>query len=189
MRKLYGPAAKPAGNAYSITGYVNPIRNALKRSFEPSEIPFVTRLNAYVKYTQIIRNQMTLTVKLYSNVADDALLNTMIDICGDIYNVGISMVEEYYEKTKKHMAKALLQKNLARLRHITPEWEIINSQVVQQIADRIMAAYKLFFTNLRKKKEGAKLKCSPPKHKKLSKYKSMTFSRPDSGSREKASSI
>ena len=137
-------------NTYSITGYVNPSGNALKRSYEPSEIPFITRLNATVKYTQIIRNQMTLSAKLYSNATDDALLNTMIDICGDIYNVGLSIVEDYYEKTKKHMDKALLQKYLARLRNITPEWEFVNSQVVQQIADRIMAAYKLFFTNLKK---------------------------------------
>lgn len=187
MKKTYGPAEKPAVNTYSITGYVNPLGNALKRSYEPSEIPFITRLNAAVKYTQIIRNQMTLSVKLYSNAADDALLNTMIDICGDIYNVGLSIVEDYYEKTKKHMDKALLQKYLARLRNITPEWEFVNSQVVQQIADRIMAAYKLFFTNLKKKKNGAKLKCSPPKHKKLIKYRSMTFKQ--TGYRFKGKSI
>lgn len=145
-----------------------------RRNWNPADIPFEHKLGKLQGQYLFERKQCTLTVKL-RNDEDFAFLNVRIDICGAIWNAGCTLMREYYINTKKTMTKGMLYSQLAEMRKHTPSWQLVYSQTVQQIADRILAGYELFFTNIEKKKNGAKLKCSPPKCRKIRKQKSMTF--------------
>ena len=187
---VYSVQKKPKGN-YSIINHKHPerlfvlltprftrvstaIRKASSVNREPSAIAFRQKLGKLEMEYLYERKQCTLTVKL-RNDDDFAFLNVRIDICGAIWNAGCTIMREYYKNTGKTMTKAMLYSQLGEMRKHTPSWQLVYSQTVQQIADRILAGYELFFTNIEKKKNGAKLKCSPPKCHKIRKQKSMTF--------------
>ena len=141
---------------------------------DPRDIPFSQKLGVCSREYLIGRKQHTLGVKLRKD-DDFSFLNVRIDICGAIWNAGCTIMREYYKNTGKTMSKGMLYGQLGQMRKHTPSWSLVYFQVLQQIADRILAAYELFFTNAKKKRNGAKLKCSPPKCHKVSKQRSMTF--------------
>ncbi len=68
----------------------------------------------------------------------------------------------------KHLNCAKLQKHIAKLRNHNPLWQLVGSQAVQDICQRIEKAYQLFFKH---HKKGVK----PPGFKKVKKYKSFTL--------------
>jgi putative transposase len=68
----------------------------------------------------------------------------------------------------KHLNCARLQKHIAKLRKRNPFWQLVGSQAVQDICQRIDKAYQLFFKH---HKKGVK----PPGFKKVKKYKSFTL--------------
>lgn len=68
----------------------------------------------------------------------------------------------------KHLNCAKLQKHIAKLRKRNPFWQLVGSQAVQDICQRIEKAYQLFFKH---HKKGVK----PPGFKKIKKYKSFTL--------------
>jgi putative transposase len=63
----------------------------------------------------------------------------------------------------KHLAKL---KKLAKYDH----WNLVGSQAIQDICERIERSYQLFFSNLKQK-----IKASPPSFKKVKKYSSFTL--------------
>lgn len=69
---------------------------------------------------------------------------------------------------KKHLNKYHLMKHIAKLRKKIPYWQIVGSQAVQNICDRIQKAYELFF---KFSKRGVR----PPSFCKSKKYKSFTL--------------
>ncbi|GAB4198506.1 MAG: RNA-guided endonuclease TnpB family protein [Coleofasciculaceae cyanobacterium] len=68
----------------------------------------------------------------------------------------------------KHLNCAKLQKHIAKLRKGNSFWQLVGSQSVQDICQRIDKAYQLFFKH---HKKGVK----PPGFKKVKKYKSFTL--------------
>ncbi len=68
----------------------------------------------------------------------------------------------------KHLNCNKLQKHIAKLRKQKPFWQLVGSQAVQDICQRIDKAYKLFFKHHSK---GVR----PPNFKKVKKYKSFTL--------------
>jgi putative transposase len=68
----------------------------------------------------------------------------------------------------KHLNCAKLQKHIAKLRKRRSLWQLVGSQAVQDICQRIEKAYQLFF-----KHSGKGVK--PPGFKKVRKYKSFTL--------------
>ena len=113
----------------------------------------------------------TLTVKLYGS-DDFGYLSDMINIAGIIYNTALTIIQDHYTETGKLMDKYELQKQLRGLRNVDENhhWRYVGSQAVQEITDRIYRAYRLFFTNREKG-----VKCSPPRRRKVKKYKSVTY--------------
>jgi len=73
---------------------------------------------------------------------------------------------------KKHIHVYTLQKHLTKLKKLSKysHWYNLNSQAIQDIAERIDRGYKLFFQNLKKD-----IRTSPPGFKKRCKYKSFTL--------------
>jgi putative transposase len=68
----------------------------------------------------------------------------------------------------KHLNSARFQKHIAKLRKRNSFWQLVGSQAVQDICQRIDKAYQLFF---KYHKKGVK----PPGFKKVKKYKSFTL--------------
>ena len=67
-----------------------------------------------------------------------------------------------------------LQKHITKLKKLNKykHWNLVPSQAIQNITERINESYKKFFVYVKKRKG---LKCSPPKFKKRSHYKSFTL--------------
>lgn len=113
----------------------------------------------------------TYKYKLYRNKKNKHL-HQQIDISGIVFNHCIALHKRYYRRYKKYLNVYALQKHIAKLKK-RPKyafWNLVGSQAIQDICQRIDKAYKLFFRNL---EHG--IKTSPPGFKKVKKYKSFTL--------------
>jgi putative transposase len=99
-------------------------------------------------------------------------LHNQISLAGEIYNHCIALHKRYYRMSKKSLNAYSLQKHLTKLkkRERYSHWNQLGSQAIQDIADRIDKAYKLFFRN---QKLG--IKSGTPNFKKRRNYKSFTL--------------
>ncbi len=109
----------------------------------------------------------TLKFKLYKHKRNRYLKRT-INAAGVIYNHCIALHRRYYRMWGKHLNCAKLQAHIAKLRKRNLFWQMVGSQAVQDICQRIEKAYQLFFKH---HKQGVK----PPGFKKVKKYKSFTL--------------
>ena len=124
----------------------------------------------------------TYKFKLYQHKRNKHL-HRSINAASNIYNHCIALHKRYYRRFGKHLNKNKLQKHIAKLRNKnTPRtslsgnpsrrgleyWQLVNSQAVQDITDRIERAYQLFFKH---HKKGVR----PPNFRKRIKYKSFTL--------------
>jgi len=113
----------------------------------------------------------TLKFKMYRN-DKNALLHQRIDVAGIIWNHCVAIHRAYYRLTGKHLNRYALMRHITKLKR-RPKfefWKIVGSQAIQNIVERIDRAYTLFFNNLKRH-----IKTSPPKFKKVKKYKSFTL--------------
>jgi putative transposase len=99
-------------------------------------------------------------------------LHNQISLAGEIYNHCVALHKRYYRMSKKSLNAYSLQKHLTKLkkRERYSHWNQLGSQAIQDIADRIDKAYKLFFRN---QKHG--IKSGIPNFKKRRNYKSFTL--------------
>lgn len=99
-------------------------------------------------------------------------LHRQIKISGCIYNHCIALHKRYYRMFGKSLNAYRLQKHLTKLKAHEKYafWNLVGSQAIQDIAQRIDKGYKLFFRNLKHK-----VKTAPPSFKKVKKYKSFTL--------------
>jgi putative transposase len=109
----------------------------------------------------------TLKFKLYQHKRNRHLKRS-INAAGVIYNKCIALHKRYYRMWKKHLSCAKLQSHIAKLRKRSPFWQLVGSQAVQDICQRIEKAYQLFFKH---HKQGVR----PPGFKKVRRYKSFTL--------------
>ncbi len=113
----------------------------------------------------------TYRFKLYKSERNEKL-NKQINAAGLIFNHCIALHKRYYKIFGKYLNKNQLQKHLVKIKKI-PKFSYIKeigSQAVQDITDRIDRAFQLFFSNLKRK-----VRCSPPKFKKVERYRSFTL--------------
>lgn len=109
----------------------------------------------------------TLKFKLYQHKRN-RLLKRSINAAGVIYNHCIALHKRYYRMWGKHLNCAKLQAHIAKLRKRQEFWQLVGSQAVQDICQRIERAYQLFFKH---HKKGVRT----PNFKKVRKYKSFTL--------------
>lgn len=109
----------------------------------------------------------TLKFKLYQHKRNRHLKRA-INAAGVIYNHCIALHKRYYRVWGKHLSCAKLQSHIAKLRKRKPFWQLVGSQAVQDICQRIDKAYQLFFKH---HKAGVR----PPGFKKVRRYKSFTL--------------
>lgn len=109
----------------------------------------------------------TYQFKLYQDKRNKHL-HSAINAASNIYNYCIALHKRYYRLFGKHLNKNKLQKHIAKLRNKNEYWQLVGSQAVQDITDRIERAYQLFFKH---NKRGVR----PPNFRKRIKYKSFTL--------------
>ena len=113
----------------------------------------------------------TFCFKLYK-AAHNFKLHRQINAAGLTYNHCIKLHKRYYKLFGKFLNPNKLKKHLTKLKKI-PKFSYLlefGSQAVQDVAERINRAFELFFGNLKRK-----VRCSPPKFKKVRRYKSFTL--------------
>jgi putative transposase len=99
-------------------------------------------------------------------------LQQQIDIAGLIYNHCIALHRRYYRLTGKSLSQYNLMRHITKLKKLPryAHWNLVGSQAIQEIVQRIDRAYKLFFGNLKRK-----VKTAPLGFKKVKKYSSFTL--------------
>ncbi len=126
----------------------------------------------------------TYQFKLYQHKRNKHL-HRMINAASNIYNHCIALHKRYYRLSGKHLNKNKLMKHIAKLRNKNEYWQLVGSQAVQDIIQRIDRAYQLSLGALslasyadagshrffKHHKQGVK----PPNFRKKIKYKSITL--------------
>ena len=113
----------------------------------------------------------TFCFKLYKSKLNDKL-HKQINATALTFNHCIKLHKRYYKLFGKYLHKFTLMKHLTKLKKI-PKFSYLSeygSQAVQDVAERINRAFELFFANVKRK-----VRCSPPKFKKVRSYKSFTL--------------
>jgi len=113
----------------------------------------------------------TYCFKLYQSKKNKCLHRT-INVAGVVYNHCIALHRRYYRLYGKSLGLYRLQKHITKLKR-RPKyafWNTVGSQAIQNIAERIDRAYRLFFRN---RKSG--IRTAPPSFQKVKKYKSFTL--------------
>lgn len=113
----------------------------------------------------------TYKFKLYNHKRNRKLKRS-INIAAMIYNHCIALHKRYYRLFGKSLNANALMKHLTKLKKLPnyDYWNLLGSQAIQDIVQRIDKAYKLFFRNL-----AHGIKSAPPSFKKVKKYKSFTL--------------
>lgn len=113
----------------------------------------------------------TYKFKLYRS-KKNKYLHQQINVAGLIYNHCIALHRRYYKLTGKSLNSYALMKHITKLKKLPKykHWNLVGSQAIQDIIQRIDKAYKLFFGNLKRK-----VRTSPPGFKKVKKYTSFTL--------------
>ena len=128
---------------------------------------FLSHLLFFFCLYDIIIDMKTLKFKLYEHKRNRYLKRT-INAAGVIYNHCIALHKRYYRMWGKHLKSSKLQSHIAKRRKCNPFWQLVGSQAVQDICQRIDKGYQLFFKH---NKKGVR----PPLIKKVKKYKSFTL--------------
>lgn len=113
----------------------------------------------------------TYVFKLY-HAKRNRRLHQTIDVAGCIWNHLIALHRRYYRRYRKSLNVVRLQLHITKLKRTKrfAFWNSLGSQAIQDVAQRIDRAYKLFFRNL---KHG--IKTSPPNFRAVKKYRSFTL--------------
>ena len=113
----------------------------------------------------------TYTFKLY-HAKRNRRLHQTINVAGCIWNHLIALHRRYYRRYQKSLNAFRIQLHITKLKRTKrfAFWNKLGSQAIQDVAQRIDRAYKLFFRNL---KHG--LKTAPPNFRAVKKYRSFTL--------------
>ena len=113
----------------------------------------------------------TFCFKLYKSERN-VKLHQQINTAGLTYNHCIALHNHYYKLFGKYLNPNKLKKHLTKLKKL-PKFSYLlefGSQAVQDVVERIDRDFELFFGNV---KRG--VRCSPPKFKKVRRYRSFTI--------------
>src|SRR5687767_3616747 len=104
---------------------------------------------------QIVR---TYKYKLYRQ-KKNRHLHQQIDIAALVYNHCIALHRRYHKLTGKSLSQYDLMRHITKLKKLPKyaHWNLVGSQAIQDIVQRIDKAYRLFFGNLKRK-----VKTAPP---------------------------
>ena len=111
--------------------------------------------------------------RLYPSKKHLGRLNTQLALCQELYNLLLQKCRERYKNEKKAMSKAELCRLIKEVKNSDPRFDQIYSQVLQNISDRLIKAYRNFFRRVKEKKSGKKIQVGFPRFKNF--YRSATY--------------
>jgi transposase len=97
------------------------------------------------------------------------VLKTQLEVACKLYNALLHLEQEEYRKNKHSMSRNELRQLALDLRMRNPEFQVLHSQVAQQVAERFYQARQRFFDRL----------VNYPREKKPHRYLSLVY--PQSG--------
>jgi putative transposase len=115
----------------------------------------------------------TYKYRLYTSKRDKHL-QQQIDVAGIIWNHSLAVQKRYYRLTGKYVGKIRLITHIGKMRRTERfgYWQLVGSQAVQEVVERLDKAYRRFFAYLR---GDLGIKTGSPRFKKVKKYKSFTL--------------
>lgn len=119
--------------------------------------------------TSLIQVRRTYKYRLYRCDKRDKHLHRQINIAGAVWNHALALQKRYYRLTGKYIPLDQLKSHIAKLRRQTVRytfWNVLGSQSVQNVLERLDESYKRFFKRITKR---------PPKFKKVRQRKSFTL--------------
>ena len=131
-------------------------------------------LMVYMEYTTAYK------FRIYPNKTQTKTIEDMLYLSHILYNamleerkIGYQLNKDYYKNLKVNYNTQTIE--LSELKEEFPEYKNIYSQVLQNIADRLDKAYDNFFSRVREKKKGKKIKAGFPRFKSKDHYRSITY--------------
>jgi len=107
--------------------------------------------------------------RAYCSNTTARVLETQLQAACKLYNALLHAEQEEYEKNKHSMSRNELRRLALDLRMRNPEFQVLHSQVAQQVAERFYQARQRFFDRL----------VNYPREKKPHRYLSLVY--PQSG--------
>jgi Helix-turn-helix domain. len=89
--------------------------------------------------------------RAYTSKTTARVLKTQLEVACKLYNALLHAEQEEYEKNKRTMSMNELRQLALDLRKQNPEFQVLHSQVAQQVADRFYHARQRFFEGLANK--------------------------------------
>ena len=123
---------------------------------------------------RLINNRMILRrsykYRLYPTKNQKHRLQGTLDLCRDLYNSALQERIEAYKKNRVSLSYIDQQNELPVLRKELPEYELVYSQVLQNVLKRLDTNFKSFFRRLKKHE-----KPGFPRYKGYDRYDSFTY--------------
>lgn len=118
-------------------------------------------------------NLRSFKFKLYTNTHKNKKLAAQIELASEVWNWAIEQQRTARANDEKYTHVYELQKQITQLKRCEKlHWNKLNSQVIQDVTERVNKSYQRFF-RWAKTRSGPKM--LPPKFKSRKKYKSITF--------------
>lgn len=111
--------------------------------------------------------------RLYPSQKQEVRWLTQFDLCRGLYNGLLQQCKTAYKIQGKALNKTELCKIITSTKQTKPELNGVYSQVLQSCADRLVKAYGSFFSRVRLRKQGVKVKAGFPRFKKY--WRSITY--------------
>ncbi len=104
--------------------------------------------------------------RLYESKSKCRAIDSILLTSGKVWNHLLGKAREHYKKTGKYIGLKGIREEVKKERKINKYWKLLNSQSVQDIADKLHTSYDRFFKKIQKR---------PPKFKSSREYKSILF--------------
>lgn len=119
----------------------------------------------------------TYKFRAYPNHSQQKLIDNQLEICRKLYNRTLKLKIDEYQRIKKNLSLFQLHKELPKWKKQDSELNLVHSQVLQNIQERVDLAFQGFFRRLKQAKPDQKF--GFPKEKEFGRLRSLLY--PQSG--------
>ena len=116
--------------------------------------------------------------RLYPSTEQEKLLIKQLNKCRELYNAFLQQ-RIYAYRSGRHVGYNQQAMEMPGIKSALPEYRIVHSQVLQDVARRADKAYQNFYRRVMEKKAGKQIKAGFPRFKSAERYRSITY--PQSG--------
>ena len=116
--------------------------------------------------------------RLYPSAEQEKLLIKQLNMCRELYNAFLQQ-RIYAYRSGRHVGYNQQAMEMPGIKSALPEYRIVHSQVLQDVARRADKAYQNFYRRVMEKKAGKRIKAGFPRFKSAERYRSITY--PQSG--------